>query len=153
VVMTRTFSKVYGLGAMRIGWGYGPRAIIDVLNRVRGPFNLSTAALAAAEAAVKDTEYTERCLAQNAEWRDWLRAALAEAGVACDVSHTNFLLARFNSPETAMACNGALNAAGFLTRPVASYNLPNCLRITVGDEASCRKVADTVAEFMAERIR
>ena len=78
VVMTRTFSKIYGLGGARIGWGYGPRQIIDVLNRVRGPFNVSATALAGAEAAVRDRAYIEHCRVENAKWRTWLAEALAE---------------------------------------------------------------------------
>lgn len=151
VVMTRTFSKVFGLGALRVGWGYGPRAIIDVLNRIRGPFNLGSGALAAAEAAVADVAYTDHCLAENAKWRAWLIEALAKAGVPCDPSHTNFILARFDSPEIAIACNEALIAEGVLVRMVAGYKLPECLRITVGDEAATKRVAHTIAGFMAGR--
>jgi histidinol-phosphate aminotransferase len=78
VVMTRTFSKIYGLGGLRIGWGYGPRAIIDVLNRIRGPFNLSNTQLETAEAAVRDQDWVTRCRAENARMRVWLAQALAE---------------------------------------------------------------------------
>ncbi|MFT4701326.1 MAG: histidinol-phosphate aminotransferase, partial [Yoonia sp.] len=108
VVMTRTFSKIYGLGGLRVGWGYGPKDIIDVLNRVRGPFNLSTAALAAAEASVRDLEYLQKCRSENAKWRDWLSNALAEIGVPCDTSTANFVLARFGSETEANACDDRL---------------------------------------------
>ncbi|WP_252407686.1 aminotransferase class I/II-fold pyridoxal phosphate-dependent enzyme, partial [Escherichia coli] len=87
--MTRTFSKIYGLGGLRVGWGYGPQPIIDVLNRVRGPFNLSSAAIAAAEAAVRDTEFVERCRSENTRNRAWLAEALAELGVPSDTSTAN----------------------------------------------------------------
>lgn len=147
VVMTRTFSKLYGLGGLRVGWGYGPRAVIDVLNRVRGPFNLSVPALAAAEAAVRDLDYVERCRAENARWRAWLAEALAESGVASDTSCANFILARFASAEEARACDAHLRARGLIVRPVAGYNLPEALRITVGDGEACRRVAAAVAEF------
>lgn len=147
VFMTRTFSKVYGLGAMRIGWGYGPQAVIDVLNRVRGPFNVTQAALSAAEAAIRDVDYTAYCLAENATWRGWLADKLAALGVPSDASTTNFILARFPTAEDAEACNAILQNHGVIVRPVGSYKLPNCLRITVGDEAGCRRVVDAVAEF------
>ncbi|MFK7836426.1 MAG: histidinol-phosphate transaminase [Sulfitobacter sp.] len=147
VVMTRTFSKIYGLGGLRIGWGYGPRDIIDVLNRIRGPFNLSQAALNAAEAAVRDTAYIAHCRAENARWRTWLADALAEIGIPSDVSCTNFVLARMASKEEAMACDAYLKSQGLIIRLVASYNLPNCLRITVGDEASCRRVVHAIRQF------
>lgn len=149
VVMTRTFSKLYGLGGMRIGWGYGPAAIIDVLNRVRGPFNLSAPALAAAEAAIRDTDHTERCRAENARLRVWLAEALAAAGVPSDTSCTNFILARFASRAEAEACDAHLQSRGLIVRRVAGYGLPAALRITVGDEEACRRVATAVAEFKA----
>ncbi|WP_208103346.1 histidinol-phosphate transaminase [Rubellimicrobium sp. CFH 75288] len=151
VVMTRTFSKIYGLGGLRVGWGYGPRAVIDVLNRVRGPFNLSTAALMAAEAAVRDRAWVTRCRAENARWRDWLARTLAEMGVPSDVSTANFVLARFADPAEAEACDAHLRSEGIIVRRVAGYKLPHCLRITVGDEASCRRVAHAIGQFKGVR--
>ena len=147
VVMTRTFSKLYGLGGLRVGWGYGPKHIIDILNRIRGPFNVSLPALAAAEAAVKDQAYADKCRDENTRQRAWLANALAEHGVASDTSMTNFILARFNSTQEAEACDEYLKAQGLIVRRVGGYNLPECLRITVGDEASCRRVAHAVGKF------
>lgn len=147
VVMTRTFSKLYGLGGLRIGWGYGPGHVIDVLNRVRGPFNLSQAALAAAEAAIRDRAYTDHCRAENARWRTWLADALAEIGVPSDVSCANFVLARFANQAEAEACDDHLKTQGLIVRRVAGYNLPQCLRITVGDESACRRVVHAVRQF------
>ena len=151
VVMTRTFSKIYGLGGLRVGWGYGPRAVIDVLNRIRGPFNLSTAALAAAEAAVRDVAWVRRCRSENARWRDWLARTLAEMGVPSDVATANFVLARFADPAEAEACDAHLRGEGIIVRRVAGYKLPHCLRITVGDEASCRRVAHAIGQFKGVR--
>jgi histidinol-phosphate aminotransferase len=151
VFMTRSFSKIYGLGGLRVGWGYGPQAIIDVLNRIRGPFNLSTAALAAAEAAVRDVAYIEKCRIENARWRDWLASALAEMGVRSDTSTTKFVLARFTDTAEAEACDAHLRGEGIIVRRVAGYNLPNCLRITVGDESACRRVAHAVGQFKGLR--
>jgi len=147
VFMTRTFSKIYGLGGLRIGWGYGPAEIIDVLNRIRQPFNLSVAQTEAAEAAVRDQDYVNKCRADNARMRSWLASALAEVGVPSDVSAANFILARFASAEEAQACDAHLQAQGLMVRQVASYNLPHCLRITIGDESACRRVAHAVAVF------
>ena len=147
VVMTRTFSKLYGLGGLRVGWGYGPSEIIAVLNRVRGPFNLSTAALVAAEAAVRDTAYADHCRRENARWRTWLADALAELGVPSDVSLANFVLARFADPAEAQACDAYLKGEGLIVRQVAGYKLPHCLRITVGDESACRRVVHAVRQF------
>lgn len=150
VFMTRTFSKIYGLGGLRVGWGYGPQEIVDTLNRIRGPFNLSGPALKAAHAAVRDVAYTERCRVQNAKWRGWLAAELAKLGVPSDPSECNFILARFASPEEAQACDAHLKTRGLIVRMVAGYNLPECLRITIGNETSCRRVAAAVAEFKGQ---
>jgi histidinol-phosphate aminotransferase len=152
VVMTRTFSKIYGLGGLRVGWGYGPGHVIAALNRVRGPFNLSTAALETAEAAVQDTDYTAKCRAENARMRGWLAERLAAAGVPSDPPEANFVLARFRDRAEAEACDAALRARGILVRKVAGYKLPQCLRITVGDESACAQVAETVEEFMRVRV-
>jgi histidinol-phosphate aminotransferase len=149
VVMTRTFSKIYGLGGLRVGWSYAPAHVIDVLQRVRGPFNLGTPQLVAAEAAVRDRAYVERSRGENARLRDWLARGLAEAGVPSDASSANFVLARFESPDEAAACDTHLRGRGLIVRRVGGYNLPACLRITVGDEASCRRVVQAVSEFRA----
>lgn len=151
VMMTRTFSKIYGLGGLRVGWGYGPRAVIDTLNRVRLPFNLSTAQIDAAEAAVRDQEWVARSRAENARMRAWLAAALAEVGVPSDPSSANFILARLAGPDEAEACDAFLQSQGLIVRRVDAYKLSDCLRITVGDEASCRRVAHAVAQFRGRR--
>lgn len=147
VIMTRTFSKIYGLGGLRVGWGYGPQELIDVLNRVRQPFNLSDIQMQVAEAAVRDTAFVEKCRTDNARLRAWLAEALMELGVPSDTSCANFILARFASEEEATACDAFLKKQGIIVRMVAGYGLPNCLRITVGDEAGCRRVAHAVKSF------
>jgi len=147
VVMTRTFSKIYGLGGLRVGWGYAPGHVIDVLGRIRGPFNLSTPALAAAEAAVRDADWVRRCRDANTRMRAWLAEALAAHGVPSDPSHGNFILARFKDRAEAEACDDYLKSQGLIVRRVGGYNLPDCLRITVGDEAACRRVAHAVGQF------
>lgn len=147
VVMTRTFSKLYGLGGLRVGWGYAPQGVIDVLNRIRGPFNLSNVALAVAEAAVRDQVYADKCRADNSRLRAWLTEALAGHGVPCDKSEANFVLARFNDAEEAAACDAFLRQHGLIVRQVAGYKLPECLRITIGDEPACRRVAHTIGLF------
>ena len=151
VVMTRTFSKIHGLGGLRVGWGYGPRPIIDVLNRVRGPFNLSTLQLETAEAVVTDRDHVERCRAENARLRVWLAEALNDLGVACDPPMANFVLARFTDADEAAACDAHLREQGLIVRHVAAYKLPHCLRITVGDEPSCRRVVHAIAQFKGMR--
>ncbi len=149
VIMTRTFSKIYGLGGLRIGWGFGPRHIIDVLARIRDPFNLSTVQIETAEAAVRDRDWVAHCRGENTRLRHWLAEALAERGVPSDTSMANFVLARFASEAEAVACDEFLRRDGLIVRRVASYGLPHCLRITVGDEPSCRRVAHMIGLFKA----
>ena len=151
VFMTRSFSKMYALGGLRVGWGYGPAEVIDVLNRLRQPFNLSTAALVTAEAAMRDVAYVRRCRTENAKWRDWLARTLAEMGVPSDTATANFVLARFADAAEVDACEAHLRSEGILVRKVAGYKLPQCLRITVGDEASCRRVAHAIGQFKGVR--
>jgi histidinol-phosphate aminotransferase len=151
VVMTRTFSKIYGLGGLRIGWGYGPAEIIGVLNRIRGPFNLSTTQLDAAEAAVRDRDHVARCRSENSRLRNWLAEALAVLGVPSDTSLANFVLARFADAAEAEACDAFLQKQGLIVRRVSGYKLPHCLRITIGDESSCRRVAHAMAQFKGVR--
>lgn len=151
VVMTRTFSKIHGLGGLRIGWGYAHRQIIDVLNRIRQPFNLSSAQMATAEAAIRDTAFRDRCATLNNEMRERLRQALIQFGIGCDESYANFVLARFADAAEAEAADAALRADGILVRRVAGYGLPQALRITVGDAAGVSRVLDTLGRFMAGR--
>ena len=149
VVMMRTFSKLYGLGGLRIGWGYGPQAVIDVLNRVRGPFNLSNVQLAAGIAAVQDRGFVADCLALNAAERARLTAALRGLGVGCDDSQANFVLARFADETQAASADAALRAAGILVRRVAGYGLPQALRITVGDRPGTDRVIAALTDWAA----
>ncbi len=151
VVMTRTFSKIFGLGGLRVGWGYGPDHVIDALNRVRGPFNLSGPALAAAEAAIRDTAWTETCRARNAADRATLAANLGDLGIASDPSNANFILARFRDRAEAEAADAALREAGIIVRKVAGYGFPQALRITVGDSEGCARVAETLAAHVRVR--
>ena len=147
VVMTRTFSKLYGLGGLRVGWGYAPQHVIDVLNRVRGPFNLSTVALAGAEAAMRDRAFVECCLRDNAEQRVRLTQGLHQLGIGCDASEANFVLARFADEAEALAADAHLKKAGILVRLVKGYGFPEALRITVGTAEDVTSVLEALATF------
>lgn len=147
VVMLRTFSKAYGLGGLRVGWAYASRAIIDVLNRVRGPFNLSNVALDVAEAAMRDQPYISETVASVARGRAWLQAELVKMDIAVDESHANFVLARFKDQVEAQAVDAHLQSVGIIVRHVANYGLPQALRITIGDQAACRRVAFAIRQF------
>lgn len=148
IFVTRTFSKIYGLGGLRVGWGFGPKAVIDVLNRLRGPFNVSSAGLAAAEAAMRDQAYVAICRAENAKWRGWLRDQLAALGIPSDAAFGNFILFRFASEASADQAEASLRAKGVLVRKVKGYGLPDCLRVTVGDEDSNRLLVATLQAFL-----
>jgi len=147
ILMTRTFSKIYGLGGLRIGWGYGPQHMIDVMTRVRQPFNLSTVQLAAAEAAVRDLRWVEDCVALNADQRARLTGALGQLGVAVDASQTNFVLARFADEAEADRVEAAFVADGILVRRVGGYGFPEGIRITVGDADQTSRVIDVLTRW------
>jgi len=153
VVMTRTFSKIHGLAALRLGWAYCPAAVADVLNRIRGPFNVCQPALAAGVAALNDRAHVERSRRHNARWRAWLAEQLADLGLQAYPSVGNFLLVRFPTEEAhaAPAALSFLKENGILVRGMAVYGLPECLRITIGDEADTRDLATALARFMAGR--
>ncbi|MEL6884466.1 MAG: histidinol-phosphate transaminase [Pseudomonadota bacterium] len=147
VLMTRTFSKIYGLGGLRVGWGYGPAAMIDVMTRIRQPFNLSVVQLAAAEAAVRDRDWVRQCAALNAEQRTRLTGAVRQLGLACDDSHANFVLARAATVAEADALEAAFNANGILIRRVGGYGFAEGLRITVGDADQTGRVIDVITRW------
>ena len=146
-VMTRTFSKVFGLGGMRIGWCYAPPAMVDVLNRVRGPFNVSVAAQAAAIAALAEPGWVEMSRAHNAEWRARLTDGLTAVGIRVWPSEGNFVLADFETEERANAADAALRGRGIIVRKVGGYGLPHCLRITVGTGEEIGLVIDGLTAF------
>ncbi|MGB3688785.1 MAG: histidinol-phosphate transaminase [Jannaschia helgolandensis] len=147
VFATRTFSKLYGLGGLRVGWGYGSRAVVDVLNRIRGPFNLSNVALAAAEAAVRDRDFAARCVADNTVQRARLRKGLAGLNLPSDPSAANFVLARFADEAEATSCDAFLKSRGVIVRHPKSYGFPDCLRITVGDAAGVDRLLEGIAAW------
>jgi histidinol-phosphate aminotransferase len=151
VVMTRTFSKIYGLAALRIGWCYGPPAVCDALNRIRGPFNVNGPALEAGIAAMEDAAHTEAAVAHNARWLPWLAEAIGKLGIEIIPSVGNFLLLRFpDAPgRTAAEADSFLGQHGLVLRAVTAYGLPDCLRLTVGTEEANRLVVDTLTRFMA----
>lgn len=151
VVMTRTFSKIFGLAALRLGWAYCPPAVADVLNRVRGPFNVAAPAQAAAVAALADAHHVARARAHNDRWLPWFRDALAALGFESAPSVGNFVLVRFPKEADAAAACDHLNARGIIPRRMGAYGLGDCLRITIGLEAEMRAVVDALAAFAAGR--
>jgi histidinol-phosphate aminotransferase len=154
VVMTRTFSKIYGLAALRLGWMYGPAHVVDAINRIRGPFNVNSAAMAAGIAAIADTSHTDAARAHNDRWLAWLLDEIPKLGIAVTPSVANFALLRFprTGPHTAAAADDFLTARGLILRRVTAYHLPDCLRMTVGSEEANRLVVSALAEFMGKGV-
>jgi histidinol-phosphate aminotransferase len=150
VVMMRTFSKIFAMGGMRLGWAYCPAPVADVLNRMRGPFNVSAPAQAAGVAALQVLAFTDASRAHNDIWLPWFSNELTKLGLKPLPSVGNFVLVEFpaNSGKDATAANAHLNARGIIPRAVANYGLPNHIRFTIGTEAEMREVVAALAEFM-----
>ncbi|MDS4072808.1 MAG: histidinol-phosphate transaminase [Defluviicoccus sp.] len=148
-VVTRTFSKIYGLGGLRLGWGYCPPEVADALNRLRNPFNVSSIAQTAGLAALGDQDFVAQAKAHNARVRAWSRDQLLAAGFDVPPSHGNFLLVRFPREDgrDALAADKFLRARGLIARRMAAYRLPDCLRITVGLEDEMAAVVAGLTDF------
>jgi histidinol-phosphate aminotransferase len=150
VVMCRTFSKIYGLAALRLGWMYGPAHVVDAVNRIRGPFNVSAPAIAAGVAAIKDAAHVERAREHNAKWLPWLTEQIGKLGLEVTPSVGNFVLIHFPQAKgrTAKDADVFLTRRGLILRAVGAYKLPNALRMTVGSEEANRLVVAALAEFI-----
>jgi histidinol-phosphate aminotransferase len=150
VVMTRTFSKIHGLAALRLGWMFGSAPIVDAINRIRGPFNVNGPAIMAGIAAIEDHAHQERAREHNDRWLGWLTGELQKLGLTVTPSVANFLLIHF--PETrgrtAKDADAFLTARGLILRQVGSYKLPNALRMTIGSEEPNRLVVGALSEFL-----
>ncbi len=151
VVMTRTFSKIHGLAALRLGWAYCPPAIADVLNRIRGPFNVTAPSIAAGVASIEDTEFVERAIAHNNEWLPWLTAELENIGLEVTPSVGNFILITFPQEGMAAAADAYLLERGIVLRQVGNYHLPNSLRMSIGTREANEMTVSALAEFLKEQ--
>jgi histidinol-phosphate aminotransferase len=152
VVMCRTFSKIYGLAALRLGWLYGPAHVVDAVNRIRGPFNVNAPAIAAGIAAIADVAHVERSRAHNDRWLAWLTEEVGKLGLEVTPSAANFVLIHFPTAKgkTAADADAFLTARGLILRRVAAYKLPNALRMTVGSEEANRLAVKALAEFLGK---
>ncbi len=155
VITTRTFSKIYGLAAERVGWAYGPASVIDAINKIRGPFNVTSAGQAGALAALADQAWVAKCRDHNTQWRGWLAgeiAKLGNAGLRAVPSAANFILVIFDegSNATAEGANAFLTGEGYLTRWLPKQGLGNGLRISIGTEEETRGVADALRRFVEQ---
>lgn len=151
-IMTRTFSKIYGLAALRIGWAFASADIIDVLNRIRGPFNLSSPALAAGAAAMADGAHIERSVDHNDKWLSWMSEEFAALGLTVTPSVANFVLVSFDETgaKTAANADAHLINDGIIVRRMESYGLPHSLRITIGTEEENKAVVRSLSEFVEQ---
>jgi histidinol-phosphate aminotransferase len=153
VVMCRTFSKIHGLAALRLGWMYGPAHVVDAVNRIRGPFNVNGAAIAAGIAAIEDTAHQERSREHNTKWLGWLTDEIGKLGLEVTPSVANFVLIHFPTAKgrTAQDADRFLTRRGLIVRQVAAYKLPNALRMSVGTEEANRLVVQALAEFVGSK--
>jgi histidinol-phosphate aminotransferase len=153
VLVTRTFSKIYGLAAERIGWGYASAAIVEALHRIRLPFNITIAGQHAAVAALHDAAFVEHSRSHNAKWRGWFAeqiASLGNAGVRAVPSKANFLLVLFEGRLTAEAAYKGLMDAGYITRWLPGQKLGHGLRITIGTEGDMRGLTDALRRLVTD---
>ena len=153
VVMCRTFSKIHGLAALRLGWLYGPAHVVDAINRIRGPFNVNAPAMAAGIAALQDSAHLETSRAHNEKWRAWLEVEIRKLGFEVTPSIANFVLIHFphERGRTAEDADAFLTQRGLILRRVKAYKLPNALRMSVGTEEANRLVVAALAEFMGRK--
>lgn len=150
VVTTRTFSKIYALAGLRIGWMTGPAAILDAINRIRGPFNVSIPSQYAGAAAIRDRAHVEASYQHNQIWLPWLTERIRGMGLTVHPSIANFALIEFpaEGPHTAEKADAFLMARGLILRGVGAYGLPHCLRVSVGTEEANHLVVEALASFM-----
>ena len=150
--MTRTFSKLFGLAALRLGWLYGPPAVVDVLHRLRGPFNVGAPAQVAGIAALEDLDHQERSRAHNDRWLPWLAGALAGLGLTVHPSIANFVLVEF-AAEGARSAGRGQRLARAPGHHRAADGAPTACRsacgISIGLEAENQAVVDSLREFVA----
>jgi len=149
-VMCRTFSKIHGLAALRLGWMVGPAHVVDAINRIRGPFNVNSAAIAAGIAAIEDHEHQERSREHNTIWLEWVTEEVGKLGLKVTPSVANFVLIHFSDPKTAAACNAFLMKRGLILRQVGGYKLPHALRMSIGTEEANRLVVKALADFLGQ---
>ncbi len=147
VVVLHTFSKIYGLAALRLGWAYAPQDIARILNQLRGVFTVSRVAQVAGVAALSDTRHTRIVIEHTVKWREWMADALSNLALTVLPSHANFLCVKFPDEQSAQAADLALRREGLIPRTLREYGMPDCLRITIGLEAHCRKVIDVLGRM------
>src|ERR1700742_730536 len=152
-VVTHTFSKIHGLAALRVGWMFGPAHIIDAVNRIRGPFNVTTPAMLAAVAAIEDTAHKQMSKVHTEKWRNWLTEEIEKLGLKVTPSVANFVLIHFPTAKgkSSDEVDAFLTKRGLVLRALSNYRLPHALRMTVGTEEANRLVVDGLRDFMGPK--
>ncbi len=150
LLVTRTFSKIFGLAGLRVGYGVSSPEIADYLNRVRQPFNVNSMALAAAEAALDDEKHIQLSRDMNQAGMQYLTDACAERGLSYIPSAGNFLAIDFSRPATALF--EAMMQQGVIVRPVANYGMPDFLRVTIGTHDENHRFTDVLDRVLAENV-
>ena len=154
VVMLRTFSKIYGMGGLRLGWGYAPDEVIDILNRMRSPFNVAYPAMVAGVAAIQDDEFLKMSQEHNIKWLKWTTDSIRDLGLEVPDSVCNFVIVRFPEDKgtnaTAESADVFLKSKGIIVRRLGGYGLPDALRISIGLEDEMKIVVEALAEFVGK---
>jgi histidinol-phosphate aminotransferase len=146
VLIMRTFSKVYGMAGIRLGYGIAVSESLAPLNRVKEPFSVNLLAQAAGIAALEDEAFLKKSVAANHEGRLFLYREFERLGLLCIKSHTNFVLVEIG--PRAVAIQQRLFEKGVIVRPCAGYDLPNCLRITVGTPAQNARLIEVLEDIL-----
>jgi histidinol-phosphate aminotransferase len=151
VVMLRTFSKIFGLASLRLGWGYLPSAIMDVLASIRGPFSVNAAAAIAGTASIGDDEFLARSLAHNKAWMVKMQDSITQAGLEALPSCSNFFLIRFADADEAGSAHSFMAERGIQLRKMKPYGLPDCLRMSIGGDDDMMTTAAAFKDFAETR--
>jgi histidinol-phosphate aminotransferase len=149
LVITRTFSKIYGLAGLRVGWAYASEPVCDIINRIRAPFNVNSLGQRAAVEAIKDQQWMEHIKDYTLKWRTWLQDQLARLNLTYIPSYGNFILVDFSrAPRPAADVYQQLGRQGIIVRPTVPYKLPNHLRITIGKEEELQEFVDQLENIL-----
>lgn len=150
VVMLRTFSKIYGLASLRLGWSYSSPYVAQILNKTRGPFNVSGAAMEAGIAAINDEDFVKKSINHNNKWLKIVIGKLEKIKIKCHPSIANFILIDFLNTDKCRKANKFLLENGVILRDMTSYKLETCLRMTIGKKMENLKVIELLEKFQAE---
>ena len=153
VIMLKTFSKIYGMAGLRLGWMYAPDSVIDIINRMRSPFNVAYSAIVAGIAATKDNKFLKLSQEHNKKWLKWTRNSISSLGLEVPDSVCNFALVRFPQDSrgelTAESADNFLKTKGIIVRRMGGYGLPNALRISIGTGEEMKITVNALKEFMS----